>query len=206
MEGFIHMQLILASQSPRRRELLERMGFHDFLVSPAVGEEEIDPTLSPAGLVEALSAQKAAEVSAKFQPEHIIIAADTVVAVDGQVLGKPKDKEQAAEMLALLSGRSHTVYTGVTVCRGQETITQHEATDVTFRPLTKDEISCYIATGEPMDKAGSYGIQGYGALLVQGISGDYFNVVGLPVCRVARMLSVFGVDALALAAQKEQLL
>lgn len=190
------MAIILASQSPRRRQLLEQMGFTDFLIRPAQGEELADPNLDPGGLVEALSRQKALEISAAADPQDLIIAADTVVAVDGQVLGKPHSTQQAHKMLSALSGREHTVYTGVTVCRGGQILTQHEATTVRFRPLTAQEIDAYIATGEPMDKAGSYGIQGRGALLVEGISGDYFNVVGLPVCRLGRMLTQFGVDPL----------
>ena len=179
------MAIILASQSPRRRQLLEQMGFTDFLIRPAQGEELADPNLDPGGLVEALSRQKALEISASADSEDLIIAADTVVAVDGQVLGKPHSTQQAHEMLSALS-----------VCRGGQILTQHEATAVRFRPLTAQEIDAYIATGEPMDKAGSYGIQGRGALLVEGISGDYFNVVGLPVCRLGRMLTQFGVDPL----------
>lgn len=190
------MAIILASQSPRRRQLLEQMGFTDFLIRPAQGEELADPNLDPGALVEALSRQKALEISATADPQDLIIAADTVVAVDGQVLGKPHSIQQAHEMLSALSGREHTVYTGVTVCRGRQILTQHEATAVRFRPLTAQEIDAYIATGEPMDKAGSYGIQGRGALLVEGISGDYFNVVGLPVCRLGRMLTQFGVNPL----------
>lgn len=197
------MAIILASQSPRRRQLLEQMGFTDFIVRPAQGEEIADPNLDPGALVEALSRQKALEISVGAASQDLIIAADTVVAVDGQVLGKPHSTQQAHEMLSILSGREHTVYTGVTVCRGEQILTQHEATAVRFRPLTQAEISAYIATGEPMDKAGSYGIQGRGALLVEGISGDYFNVVGLPVCRLGRMLIQFGVDALAWANEKE---
>lgn len=190
------MKIILASQSPRRRQLLEQMGFIDFIVRPAQGEELADPSLDPGALVEALSRQKALEISAAANGEDLIIAADTVVAVDGQVLGKPHSTQQAHQMLSALSGREHTVYTGVTVCRGDQILTQHEATAVRFRPLTDQEIDAYIATGEPMDKAGSYGIQGRGALLVEGISGDYFNVVGLPVCRLGCMLTQFGVDPL----------
>ena len=196
------MSIILASQSPRRRELLGQMGITDFIVRPAKGEEVVDPSLTPAQLVEALSAQKAAEVAAA-DSDALVIAADTVVAIDGKVLGKPHSTDEATAMLTTLSGRTHTVYTGVTVRQGEKILTRHEATDVRFRPLSAHEIAAYIATGEPMDKAGSYGIQGYGALLVQGISGDYSNVVGLPVCCLGRMLTEFGVDALALAAQKE---
>ena len=143
-------------------------------------------------------------MAALSDPGDLVIAADTVVAVDGQVLGKPRDRADALRMLAALSGRAHTVYTGVTLCRDGEVLTQHEATQVRFRTLTTAEMEAYVDTGEPMDKAGAYGIQGYGALLVEGIEGDYSNVVGLPVCRLGRMLARFGVDALALAAQKEQ--
>ena len=199
------MRIFLASQSPRRRELLERMGLSPFDVIPARGEERADPALSPARLVEALSRQKAAEV-ADAHPEALVIAADTVVSIDGLVLGKPRSGAEAARMLARLSGREHTVYTGVTVRRGGETVTEHEATAVRFRPLTGEEIAAYVATGEPMDKAGAYGIQGYGCLLVEGIRGDYFNVVGLPVCRLGRMLARFGIEPLALAAEKERAL
>ena len=188
------MAVILASQSPRRRELLGRMGIDDFLVRPAQGEEVFEPGLSPAELVEHLSRQKAAEVAAGASPEDLVIAADTVVSIDGRVLGKPHSQEEAFSMLSTLSGREHTVYTGVTVCQGGVSITEHEATDVRFRPLTPEEIRSYIATGEPMDKAGAYGIQEYGSLLVEGIQGDYFNVVGLPICRLGRILARFGVD------------
>ncbi len=196
------MHIILASQSPRRRELLERMGISQFDVIPAKGEERADPSLTPEQLVEALSRQKAAEVAAAH-PDALIIAADTVVAVDGAVLGKPRSREDAADMLKRLSGREHTVYSGLTVSWQGRSITQHEATTVRFRPLTQADITHYISTGEPMDKAGSYGIQGYGCTLVEGISGDYYNVVGLPVCRLSQILSGFGVEALAMAAKKE---
>lgn len=194
------MSIILASQSPRRRELLAQMGVPQFEVVPALGEEIASPGLSPAQLVEVLSRQKAEEVAVQAGPDDVVIAADTVVAVDGAVLGKPRDPADAARMLSLLSGRAHTVYTGVTVRRGTFSRTAHEATQVRFRPLTQSEISAYIATGEPMDKAGAYGIQGYGALLVERIEGDYFNVMGLPVCRLGRMLAGMGTDCLALAA------
>lgn len=190
------MNIILASQSPRRRQLLEQMGISDFIVRPARGEEVAAPGLTPAQLVEALSRQKAEEVAAGADQEDLVIAADTVVALDHRVLGKPHSREEAQEMLAALSGREHTVYTGVTLRRGQQVLTRHEATQVRFRPLTQEEIAAYVATGEPMDKAGAYGIQGRGALLAQGIVGDYFNVVGLPVCLLGQMLRQFGVDPL----------
>ncbi len=186
--------LILASQSPRRRALLEQIGLHDFLIRPAKGEERAPDGLSPAELVERLSRRKAAEAAAC--PGDIIIAADTVVALGGRILGKPRSRAEAVEMLTSLSGREHTVYTGVTVRRDNEAVTEHEATAVRFRALSAGEIAAYADTGEPMDKAGAYGIQGLGALLVEGISGDYYNVVGLPVCRLAKLLARFGVDLL----------
>lgn len=189
------MRIVLASQSPRRRELLERMGITEFEVIPAVGDETADPALSPAELVEELSRQKAEEVAQQV-PDALVIAADTVVSVDGKVLGKPGSEGQAVEMLTALSGRSHHVYTGFTVRMGDKIVTAHEDTAVTFRSLTPDEIAAYVATGEPMDKAGSYGIQGFGCVLVSGIQGDYYNVVGLPVCALFQVLEQFGVNGL----------
>ena len=195
------MKIILASQSPRRKELLERMGIQDFeTISPNVDESAFHG-LPPEELVRRLSAEKAAAVAGKVGEDAIVIAADTVVALEGAVLGKPADELDAFKMLSALSGVRHQVYTGVTVCRGGEKQTAREVTDVTFRELSEREIEDYISTGEPMDKAGAYGIQGYGALLIQGISGDYYNVMGLPVCRLSGMLARFGVDCLKLAAQ-----
>ena len=198
------MRIILASQSPRRRELLERMGITNFKIIPAKGDEVIQTrTLTTEQVVEELSRRKCAEVAAS-RPDDLVIAADTLVAVNNRVLGKPVSEEDAARMLAALSGRLHMVYTGVTVSRGSKTVTAHEMTSVRFRTLTQADIIRYIATGEPMDKAGAYGIQGYGAMLVESISGDYYNVMGLPVCRLAKMLARFGVDPLAMAVEKEQ--
>lgn len=191
------MSIILASQSPRRQQLLGQIGLDHFIVRPARGEEIMDPALSPAQLVEELSRQKAREVAGASDPGDLVIAADTVVAIDGRVLGKPHDREEACAMLSALSGREHTVYTGVTVCRDDRMLTQHEATQVRFRPLSPREIRAYVDSGEPMDKAGGYGVQELGALLVEGIRGDYFNVVGLPLCRLGQMLSQFGVELLA---------
>ena len=148
-----------------------------------------------------LSLRKAQAVRAGADEDDLIIAADTVVALDGAILGKPEDEREAFAMLSALSGNRHRVYTGVTVLQGGRAVTEHEETQVTFRELEPDEISCYIATGEPMDKAGAYGIQGLGALLVAGIQGDYCNVMGLPVFRLGRILSGFGVDLLRLAAE-----
>ena len=197
------MKIILASQSPRRKELLKRMGIEDFKVIPAKAEEVYQPSHTPADIVESLSRRKCIEVAASH-PEDLVIAADTVVAIDGHILGKPGSEEQATRMLTVLSGREHTVYTGVTVsCHGRA-VTEHEATRVRFRTLNPADIIRYIATGEPMDKAGAYGIQGYGCTLVEGITGDYYNVMGLPVCRLAKLLSRFGVAPLAMAAEREQ--
>lgn len=195
------MDIILASQSPRRKELLLQMGLRGFkIISPDV-DEHVEGNPSPAELVEALSRRKAGAVAAQADENDLIIAADTVVALDGAVLGKPEDERDAFSMLSALSGNRHMVYTGVTVIRGAQAVTTHEETVVTFRELEPDEISSYIETGEPMDKAGAYGIQGLGALLVSGIEGDYFNVMGLPVYRLGRILADFGLDLLGQAAR-----
>ena len=194
------MELILASRSPRRRELLERMGLRQFRIVVSDADETVEEGISPAEMVEELSRRKALAVAEQVGQDALIIAADTVVALDGEVLGKPVDEADAFRMLTALSGRRHQVYSGVTVVRGGEVCTGHEVTDVTFRAMDSGEIRRYIRTGEPMDKAGAYGIQGYGALFVEGIAGDYYNVMGLPVCRLGGMLARFGVDCMALAA------
>lgn len=190
------MEIVLASASPRRRELLTNIGLKDFKVIPAVGDEVIESDTSPESAVCLLSRNKAAEVAALCGGDDVIIAADTVVALGGEILGKPIDENDAAIMLSKLSGRVHTVFTGVTVMRGDKSITEFERSDVRFRVLTEREIAAYVATGEPMDKAGAYGAQGVGALLVEGISGDFFNVMGLPLCRLSRMLEGLGVRLL----------
>ena len=196
------MDIILASKSPRRRALLEQMGVRDFrIVTPDI-DEHMDRGLPPAELVRQISLEKAQAVAAQADPNAVIIAADTVVALDGVVLGKPADKEEAFRMLSLLSGNRHQVYTGLTVLRGEQVFSQWEETAVTFRSLTAEEIEAYIATGEPMDKAGAYGIQGYGALFIEGISGDYYNVMGLPVCRLGQILGQLGMNCMALAAER----
>ena len=195
------MDIILASQSPRRRELLERMGVEFRVVTPDI-DEHMERELPPDELVRRISAEKARAVAAQTGPDAIVIAADTVVALDGAVLGKPADELEAFKMLSTLSGCRHQVYTGLTVLRGKEMHTVSEETAVTFRELSEKEITNYIRTGEPMDKAGAYGIQGYGALLVEGIQGDYYNVMGLPVCRLGGLLKELGVDCLALAGRR----
>lgn len=195
------MEIILASGSPRRRELLERMGIREFTVISPDADESLKEGLTPAEQVERLSRLKAEAVAARAGADALIIAADTVVALDGAILGKPADKEEAFQMLSALSGVRHQVYTGVTVTRNGKTLTRHQVTSVEFRTLETEEVELYIATGECMDKAGAYGIQGYGALLVEGIHGDYYNVVGLPVACLSRMLKEFGVDCLKLTAR-----
>lgn len=180
--------IILASASPRRREILTTLGIpHRILVSDA--DETLPAGISPAQAVETLAARKAAAVAPLVAAEDIVLAADTVVAVDGDILGKPCDEADAAAMLRRLSGRAHTVYTGVALRRGEQVLIAHEATDVHFAPLTETDIAAYIATGEPADKAGAYAIQGRGAAFVERIEGDYFNVVGLPAHRVVTMLA-----------------
>ena len=184
----MQQRIILASASPRRRELLQMLGLA-FEVRPARGEERMPQGAAPDELVMALSRQKAEELAA---PDAIVIGADTVVALDGVILGKPKDAEDAKRMLLKLSGRRHTVYTGVTVLRGSTMLSRAERTEVFFRPLDGDEIERYVATGEPLDKAGAYGIQGFGSLFVERIEGDFFNVMGLPLCCLGKMLKDLG--------------
>lgn len=191
------MEIILASQSPRRQALLHQMGLRDFRVLPPGVSEEVDQDAPPSRQVEWLSLRKARAVQEQAGPDALIIAADTVVALEGAVLGKPEDPADARRMLTALSGRRHQVYTGLTVLRGTEIHTLHEVSEVAFRPLAPAEIDGYIATGEPMDKAGAYGIQGRGALLVTGIRGDYYNVMGLPVCRLGQILAGMGIDCLS---------
>lgn len=180
-------KVILASGSPRRRELLVMLGVpFDIMVSSA--EEEATAT-HPAEVTEQLSCKKAQEVAARLQSageeNYVVIGADTVVSVDGRILGKPADREEAREMIGLLQGRQHMVYTGVTLVIGQgreqKTVTFSQGTRVSVAPMTEGEIRDYIGTPEPYDKAGAYGIQGSFAKYVQGIEGDYYNVVGLPV-------------------------
>lgn len=179
------MSIILASQSPRRRELMGLFRV-PFTVRVADIDETMDQNNSPAREVARVSALKAHAV--ERQPGDVVIAADTIVVCDSQILGKPKDETDAFRMLRLLSGRAHQVMTGMTVLRGDRAITHTEVTDIHFRPLTDQEIEDYIRTGEPMDKAGAYGIQGGAALFADRIEGDYFNVVGLPVCRLGLIL------------------
>ena len=185
------MKLILASASPRRAELLDRMGL-TFSVQPANTEEKLEPGLSPSQQVVALSRQKAEAVAATLTEEAVVLSADTVVVLEEEILGKPHSQEEAAEMLTALSGRSHKVLTGVTVIAPQGAWYHCEETEVFFRPLSGEEIRSYVLSGEPMDKAGAYGIQGHAALFVEKIIGDYYNVMGLPVCQTGLMLRKAG--------------
>lgn len=213
-----NVRLVLASASPRRRELLSQIGL-EFTVMPSTKEENAKTTEAGA-LVQELSRQKAVDIweqlsggqgqnpdadqeqiaeetqepnlNGKRQPELLVIGADTVVCCEGKILGKPHSREAAAEMLTALQGRSHEVYTGVTLYSQSETVTFFECTQVEFYPMTEVEISEYIDSKEPMDKAGAYGIQGLGARFVKGIRGDYNNVVGLPVGRLYQELKSRG--------------
>lgn len=213
-----NVRLVLASASPRRRELLSQIGL-EFTVMPSTKEENAKTTEAGA-LVQELSRQKAVDIweqlsggqgqnpdadqeqiseetqepnlNGKRQTELLVIGADTVVCCEGKILGKPHSREAAAEMLTALQGRSHEVYTGVTLYSQSETVTFFECTQVEFYPMTKVEISEYIDSKEPMDKAGAYGIQGLGARFVKGIRGDYNNVVGLPVGRLYQELKSRG--------------
>ena len=179
------MQLILASQSPRRKELLGL--FHiPFAIRVADIDETMDADASPFQEVARVSRLKAEAVP--HDSSDVVVAADTIVVCDGQVLGKPRDEADAFRMLKLLSGRDHQVMTGMTVLRGQQATVCTEVTDIHFRELTDREILSYIRTGEPMDKAGAYGIQGGAALFADKIVGDYYNVMGLPVCRLGQLL------------------
>ena len=188
--------IVLASASPRRQELLRRVGLTDFRVMATAADESWDPAMGPEEVVGAISRRKARAALAAAAPGDLIITADTMVFLGEERLGKPRDEAEAFTMLSHLSGREHTVWTGVTVAREEWLETEAEATRVLFRPLDPAEIRRYIATGEPMDKAGAYGIQGRGALLVAGIHGDFFNVMGLPLLRLSRMLRRFGVELL----------
>ncbi|MBZ4670913.1 MAG: hypothetical protein JG769_1217 [Oscillospiraceae bacterium] len=186
------MEIILASASPRRQELLKLI-FPQFEIFPA----DVDETL-PAGLpaekcAEYLAEKKAKKVSGQF-PDALVIGCDTIVVCKDKILGKPMDKDEAFNMLSFLSGKIHKVITGVCICFNGETKVFSEITEVEFYPLSDTEITSYIETGEPFDKAGAYGIQGKGALFVKGICGDFFNVVGLPVSRLKKELEVYNGD------------
>ena len=187
------MGVVLASGSPRRLELLRMVGLKDFKVIPDTGKEVLVAGLPPELTVQAIASQKAKNISHLCRNDDIIIAADTLVYLDGRPLGKPDGPDDAAEMLAKLSGRRHSVYTGVALAKNGAYTTEAERTDVFFREISEDEISKYVKSGEPMDKAGAYAAQGRGAIFIERIEGDFFNVMGLPLHRLAMMLREFGV-------------
>ena len=175
---------------------MEMLGVTGLVIRPAVREERADPSLPPPALVMALAAAKAREAAAEAEGDDVVIAADTIVVFGGCVYGKPHSPAEAAEMLRTLSGRTHEVYTGVCVVRDGAELCRADRSEVTFRTLSEGEIERYIATGEPMDKAGAYGAQGKAALFVERIDGDFFNVMGLPLCMLGEMLKEQGVELL----------
>lgn len=187
------MGIILASQSPRRRQLLEQMGLR-FRVVTAHIDETMDPALPPEAEVARVCGEKTMAVEAGA--DDVVIGADTIVVADGRILGKPRDEKEAAAMLRLLSGREHQVLTGLSVRKGTQAKTIVETARVRFRELAPREIQAYIASGEPMDKAGAYGVQGLGAVFITGIQGDFYTVMGLPVCRLTGLLRELGVPVL----------
>ena len=184
------MRVILASASPRRRELLTLIGIAHEVIPADIDESERHGE-HPAEHAERLAREKAVAVAHRY-PDALIIAADTIVVIDDRVLGKPRTEDEAALMLRTLRGRTHRVMTAVAVARGKRLVSGVELVDVTFRELTDAEITAYIATGEPMDKAGAYGIQGYGATIVRGIEGDYFAVMGLAIGRMIELIRRLG--------------
>ncbi len=184
------VRIILASQSPRRRELLAQIGLaHE--VRPADIDESVHPGEEPVPHCERLARDKA-HTLALVHPDAVVIGSDTIVVIDGAILGKPRDAADAVTMLERLSGREHTVYTAVAVAQGGRTLSAVEAVRVQFRALTREQIDAYVNTGEPMDKAGAYGIQGFGATIVQRIDGDYFAVMGLPLGKLVELLVRLG--------------
>ncbi|WP_096153191.1 MULTISPECIES: Maf family protein [Bacillus] len=182
-------RLILASGSPRRKELLEQINLSFEIIASKV-EETFDPKESPENIAMSLASQKASDVFTQNQ-DSIVIGADTIVVFNNEILGKPNDEEDAFRMLKKLSGQTHHVITGVAIISSEKEKIFYEKTTVTFYELTEKELKDYIASKEPMDKAGSYGIQQLGALFVQKIDGDYFSVVGLPIAKTMRELSTF---------------
>lgn len=188
------LDIILASASPRRQELLRQVGL-TFRVVPSQVDEQVSEPMQPGELVKYLALAKARDV-AQRQPGALVIGSDTIVVVDDRVLGKPQNKADAIAMLRSLSGRSHQVMTGIALVKGDRELVEHEVTTVQFRTLEQGEIERYVDSGEPMDKAGAYGIQGRAAAMISAIAGDYFTVVGLPLSRTVQMLAQFDVHVL----------
>lgn len=188
------MRLILASGSPRRREMFDMMGL-EYEVIPSRADENVG-VLPPAEMVEKLAYKKAREVYER-NAGCCVVGADTIVELDGEIIGKPRDEKHAAEILSKLSGRTHCVYTGVAVLSGGSEQVCHDTTHVTFAKLSQKEIEDYIATGEPMDKAGAYGVQGVGGIFVEKVEGCYFTVIGLPLPKLYKMLRKVGIPFLS---------
>ena len=184
-------RFVLASASPRRKEILSNAGF-DFEIIVSDADENISEDMTPEKAVEELARRKAMSVW-ESNKDAVVFGCDTVVAIDGKILGKPADDEDAFNMLRMLSGKAHTVSTGVCICSQEKVSVFSNTTRVEFYPLSDETIKSYIATGECIDKAGAYGIQGFGSVLVKEIKGDYFSVMGLPVSHASRVLSEFGV-------------
>ena len=180
-------RLVLASASPRRRDLLNMMGV-GFDLRPTSADEKLPESIAPDAAVKMLAERKAAAAAEKAADDELIVAADTMVFLDGKLLGKPRDKDDAFRMLKMLSGRTHEVYSGLAVAADGRVFSKAVGTSVTFRDLSDEEILWYIDTGEPLDKAGAYGVQGRAAVFVRSISGEYHNVVGLPLCDLEMML------------------
>ena len=196
MQNNTKPHIVLASGSPRRQELLRRIGLEAFDTVAPHADEQCPAGLSPQDTVAHIARAKAEAAKALTAPEDIVITADTMVFLDDERLGKPRDEADALRMLTALAGRRHTVCTGVTVRQGDKYKCFTVSTDVYFRPVTGRELRAYVLSGEPMDKAGAYAVQGLGALLVERIDGDFFNVMGLPVLALSQALREFGIDLL----------
>lgn len=193
----VNMQIILASKSPRRQELLAQLGLRDFIIRPAAHEAEPDESLPRGEALAQVALQKALDVQSTLAgstEDAVIIGADTMVCLGDRLLGKPADAEEAREMLRALSGNRHTVYTGLALVRGGRQLCAFEETDVYFRDLSEEEIESYLRREQVLDKAGAYAIQGPAGAFIHRIDGDYFNVVGLPLCRLGLMLREIGAD------------
>ena len=198
------MRLVLASNSPRRKSLLEEMGLC-FDVLGADVDESVSGDVSPEELVQLLATRKALATAAKVEEDAIVLGADTVVSFGGEIFGKPRDFAHAKEMLMTLSGTTHEVFTGVCLCQGKKSMSASVCTKVTFAPLTEREVDAYISAFNPLDKAGSYGIQDAGGLFVSRIDGDFYNVIGLPLSMVNRLLkTAFSCDLFAFAKREER--
>ena len=186
-------ELVLASASPRRRDLLEMLGLFDLTILPARGEVPLDSRLPIAEAVSLVALSKAEDSASRAPKGSLVLGADTVVCLENRVLGKPKDAAEASAMLHALSGKKHTVYTGMALIRNDRQLWDTAAADVWFRPLEDREIDAYIATGSPLDKAGAYGAQDLAALFVERIEGEFYTVVGLPMCGLGKLLAAFGI-------------